>query len=153
MDDDIIGKSLNIAPARVNDNAREVTKIKRENTDIVISKQDDDDGELERDITYARENLYQAVNSGSEALEEMLELAKSSEHPRAFEVVATLMKTVADVSKDLVTLAEKKDTLKNGERKPKDEKSEGHTTNNNLYVGSTAELQAAIEAMNKKKDE
>lgn len=150
-DEDIIGESLGVAPARINDNAKEVTKIRRENTDIVIHKDEDSD-ELDRDMKYARENLYHAINSGSEALEEMLELAKSSEHPRAFEVVATLIKTIADVNKDLVDLADKKDVMKNGERSKKQEEGKGHTTNNNLYVGSTADLQAALEAMNDKKD-
>lgn len=151
MEDDIIGKSLNIAPARVNDNSREVTKIKRENSDIVVHKNDENE-ELDRDMAYARENLYQAINSGSEALEEMLELAKSSEHPRAFEVVATLIKTLADVNKDLVTLADKKDEMKNGKREAKKADTGGSTTNNNLYVGSTADLQAALEAMKQDKD-
>src|SRR5210317_1864061 len=91
----------------------------------------------ENDYEYARENFYNVIEKGTQALEEMLDVAKASEHPRAYEVVSTLMKTLVDANKDLVAM---------GEKKKKDEapEEEKRVTNNNLFVGSTSELQQLL---------
>ena len=67
----------------------------------------------------------------------MLDVAKASEHPRAYEVVSTIMKTLVDANKDLVSMSEKK-----AKDQPKEENAQ--VTNNNLFVGSTADLQKLI---------
>jgi len=65
----------------------------------------------------------------------MLEIAKSSEHPRAFEVVNQLMKTMSDAQKDLLEVKKRQKELETPD------KQEGPTTvNNSLFVGSTEEL-------------
>ena len=70
----------------------------------------------------------------------MLDVAKASEHPRAYEVVSTLMKTLVDANKDLVSMGDKKVKAEEAEEsKP--------VTNNNLFVGSTAELQQLLKDM------
>ena len=56
----------------------------------------------EEDIKYARENLYHLAERGRDALEDLLELANQSQHPRAFEVVGQLVKTLSDTNKDLL---------------------------------------------------
>ena len=91
------------------------------------------------DYEYARSNMYQVIESGHDALTNMLEIAKSSEHPRAFEVVNQLMKTMADAQKDLLEIKKRQRELE------APEKQEGPTTvNNSLFVGSTAELQKML---------
>ena len=95
----------------------------------------------DKDYDYARTNFYNIIETGTEALEQMLDVAKASEHPRAYEVVSTIMKTLVDANKDLVTMSEKK--------KPKETVDGLPMTNNNLFVGSTAELQQLLKDMRK----
>jgi len=93
--------------------------------------------ESEQDFKYARENFYNIIETGTQALEQMLDVAKASEHPRAYEVVSTIMKTLVDANKDLVSMSEKK-----AKDQPKEENAQ--VTNNNLFVGSTADLQKML---------
>ena len=104
----------------------------------VLPYQEDDT--VDTDIDYARENLYKIVESGNDALETLLNVAKASESPRAFEVVQQFIKTMADANKDLVELQRKKKLLKGAVEKAKE-------IHNNLFVGSTAELQKMIKEM------
>jgi hypothetical protein len=96
----------------------------------------------DNDFTYARENFYNVIEKGTQALEDMLDVAKASEHPRAYEVVSTLMKTLVDANKDLVDLGKKK-----AELEKKDESNATQVTNNNMFVGSTADLQKLLKDM------
>ena len=90
------------------------------------------------DYNYARENYYNLIERNQDAVEEMLEIAKQSEHPRAFEVVGQLIKSGLDANKELMSLHKTKKELSI-------EKG-GHTTtvNNAVFVGSTAELQKLL---------
>jgi hypothetical protein len=90
------------------------------------------------DFDYARENLYNIIGRGGDAIEDMLDLARASQHPRSYEVLATLLKTMTDANKDLLELQKKKKDLA-----PKDENGP-QTINNNLFVGSTADLQKML---------
>ena len=109
---------------------------------LVPSRTTVDDDQADRDFQYARDNFYNVIEKGSQALEEMLDLAKASEHPRAYEVVSTIMKTLVDANKDLVSMSDKK-----AEEKKADEGDGKQVTNNNLFVGSTAELQQMLKDM------
>ena len=103
------------------------------------------DDKVDRDYDYARTNFYNIIETGTEALEQMLDVAKASEHPRAYEVVSTIMKTLVEANKDLVTMSAKKqegEEVKNP--------SEKAVTNNNMFVGSTAELQQLLKDMRSK---
>lgn len=93
------------------------------------------------DFEYARGNLISAIEKGQEALTNIVDVAGMSQHPRAFEVVATLLKTVADANKDLLELQKRKRDLTGIASTPT-------TVNNNLFVGSTAELQQLIKRQN-----
>lgn len=128
---DEIGKSLGLDP--LPKPSTEVDLVKSEPREIEKS-----DSVYDDDYEYARTNFYNVIEKGTDALEEMLHLAKSSEHPRAFEVVSTLMKTLVDANKDLVKM--------NEDRKKSQPASEEHkkVTNNNLFVGSTAQLQKML---------
>lgn len=90
------------------------------------------------DFEYARGNLISVIEKGQEALTSIVDVAGMSQHPRAYEVVATLVKAVADANKDLLELRKKQKDLM------VDDQSSPTTVNNNLFVGSTAELQQLI---------
>jgi hypothetical protein len=109
--------------------------LKRDNFEA-RTKHDDD---ITKDYRYARENLYDVIERGTEALDYLLELAKASEHPRAFEVVSTLTKTLVDANKDLLEVQTKVKKLKE-----EDKKESPQNVTNALFVGSTADLQKLI---------
>lgn len=135
---DEIGKSLGLEPL---DDVVEGKVIER--TEVPRTEVPTDD-KMNKDYEYARSNFYNVIESGTEALEQMLDVAKASEHPRAYEVVSTIMKTLVDANKDLVAMSTKK---VESEEKASSESPNGLTTNNNLFVGSTNELQQLIKDM------
>jgi hypothetical protein len=117
--------------------------------EVVIPETNSQNEKIENDYDRTRANLYGLLQQGQDALMHALEIAKSSEHPRAFEVVGNLMNQLADINEQLLRLHERKQKLDN----PKDNKeSKGETktvTNNNaIFVGSTSELNKLIKNMN-----
>jgi len=103
---------------------------------------------VDDDFEYSRRTYYDLIEKGQGALEEMMEVAKQLEHPRAFEVVSGMIKNISDVNDRLMDLhKKKKDYNKKDIVKPVD-----GTTNNNLFVGSTVELQRMLQDMNKEQD-
>lgn len=89
---------------------------------------------IETDYRYARENLYNLVERGQDAIDGILELSKETEHPRAYEVAGQLIKTVGETAEKLIDLQSKLKKLEGEEQKV-------GTQHNHLYVGSTSELQ------------
>jgi len=139
---DAISGSLGLQPMDEVVEAKVVTKrtpVTSEVSTKVTTKMSAD-MKLDNDYEYARANFYNIIESGSEALEQMLDVAKASEHPRAYEVVSTIMKTLIDSNKELVAMSSKK--AKDSEEVPTD--SGKPVTNNNLFVGSTSELQQML---------
>ena len=104
---------------------------------VINVDEDTQTRDINTDYKYARENLYDIIENGSHALHELVEIAKSSEHPRAFEVVASLMKTLTDANKDLIDIQSKVKKLKQDDVTTQGPKN----VTNALFVGSTAELQ------------
>ena len=100
-----------------------------------------DEGQQENDLDFARENLYDAVVKSQAAVEDMIQIAQQSQHPKAYEVLNSLIKTFADVSSGIADLQLKKQRLQGKQAAPEDNK----TVNNNLFVGSTAELQKMLQ--------
>ena len=110
--------------------------IKSEVSRYVPELTNEDD--IENDYKYQRENFYNLVERGSDAIEGILELAKEGEHPRAYEVAGNLIKQVAEVTEKLGDLQEKMRKLKEvPDKAPKN-------VTNALFVGSTAELQKML---------
>jgi len=103
----------------------------------VIPKSQDRSKKIRTDYEYARSNLYGIIETSTNALDQLVELAKASEHPRAFEVVSQLTKTLVDANKDLLEIQKKVKELQKEDQKVD---GEANVTNNNLYVGSTADL-------------
>lgn len=115
---DEIGNSLGLPPMKPDvDSTTVVTRLDKSNT---------------TDYDYARGNLVNIIEKGSEALDGIMDVASMSQHPRSYEVVSTLIKTLSDANKDLLDLAKKKKELE-GDTSPQ-------TVNQNLYVGSSSEL-------------
>lgn len=129
---DPIANALNITPLK---DAKEVSKV--ENKEIVVHKSDD---QVENDFEYARQNMYEIIGQGQEAIARLMDIADQSQHPRAYEVIANLIKTMAETNKDLLDLTKKKRDLK-----PKEEEAKQQQVTNNLFVGSTAELQQFLQ--------
>ena len=101
------------------------------------------DVKIEDDYDKARQNIHDLLSKGHEALAHALDVAKQSEHPRAFEVVGNLVKQLTDANQQLLDLHQQKaklDAPKDGDKK---------VTNNAIFVGSTAELNKMIKKMNK----
>ena len=94
-----------------------------------------------KDIELAKRNIENIISLGDDSVKEMVEIAKQSESPRAFEVVSTLMKTLLDANKDFVEMSTKKRYAK------EEHKTETNVTNNNLIV-STADLLKMIKGEN-----
>lgn len=137
MSDDIIKRALGMntdEPAPEDSKALVVTEP------VVID-------DVEIDFDYVADNLKDLIAKGKDAIEELLLIAKQSQHPRAFEVVATLLKATADINSDLLAMHKKKADLR-----PKEAthtKGVAGITNNNLFVGSTAEIQKLLEDLKK----
>lgn len=104
------------------------------------------DERVNYDYDKSRGNLHTLLQQGEDALNHALEVAKASEHPRAFEVVGNLMKQLADINHQLMDLHGKKRIL---DAPSKGEAAKQVTTNNAIFVGSTAELSKLIDNMNK----
>ena len=111
----------------------DVEKVKKEVKDIKLSED-----KTENDFNITRRNLKELIDRGSEAIDGILKIASEGDQPRAYEVAATLIKTVAEVNTDLMDLHKKMADM------DKTEVNVNNTTNNAIYVGSTLELQDLI---------
>ena len=94
---------------------------------------------VDNDYKYSRDTYYELVEKGKQSLELMIEVARESEHPRAFEVLSGMIKNISDVNDRLMDLNKKKKDLDR-----KEEIKNIAKTTNNLFVGSTAELQKLL---------
>ena len=98
---------------------------------------------METDYKYARENLYDLVERGQDAIDGILQLSKETEHPRAYEVAGQLIKTVGETAEKLIDLQQKLKKLEGEDQKSGQQ-------HNHLYVGSTSELQKFLKKNDKK---
>jgi hypothetical protein len=87
------------------------------------------------DANYSRANYYNLIEKGNEALDGILEVAKESQHPRAYEVAANMIKNLSDVTEKLMILQKQQLDLK-----PKDAAPTNINVDKAVFVGSTAEL-------------
>lgn len=108
------------------------------------------------DANYVRAQLYRMMEKGTEGIDSMLELARESESPRAYEVLATLLKNMSEVSDRFLDLQRKRQEIiqkENDYNGNKPEESSGGTTNNNLFVGTTSDLLEMLDNIKKKHDD
>lgn len=102
---------------------------------------------LENDFETSRSNLHSLLQQGQDALYHALEVAKQSEHPRAFEVVGGLVKHLSDVNTQLLDLHKRKQAIE----APSGKKEAAVTNNNAIFVGSTSELSKMLSDLKKGK--
>jgi len=127
---DILDKALNI-----DDKSELITKDK---TIPVIPRPSDNLEDMDADYKYQRENFYNVIERGSDAIEGILDLARESEHPRSYEVAGQLIKSVAEVTEKLGDLQAKMKKLKEVPN------NAPQNVTNALFVGSTSELQKML---------
>jgi len=101
-----------------------------------------DENEINDDYDYARSKYYNLAEKGDEAIDLMLDLARESEHPRAFEVLSNMLKQNAEVADRLMELQKKKKEVRLIDQKQLP--GNGNMTQNNVYVGSTTDLQRML---------
>jgi hypothetical protein len=94
---------------------------------------------VSNDYNYSRQTYYDLIEKGKESLDLMIEVARESEHPRACEVLSGMIKNVSDVNDKLMDLNKKNKDISAEEIKKIEQ------TTNNLFVGSTAELQRMLQ--------
>tara|TARA_R100000353_G_scaffold2819_2_gene4238 strand:+ start:754 stop:1182 length:429 start_codon:yes stop_codon:yes gene_type:complete len=114
-----------------------MVEVLKDSRDL-IEKFDAQDQDIDADYQYARDNLRSMINAAQQSIEDLSSIASTSESPRAYEVLSTLIKTIVDANKDLLELQRKVQLLKQeGDSKPQN-------VTNALFVGSTSELQKLI---------
>lgn len=101
--------------------------------------------DTEADIEYSRDKMKNLIDQSCEAINQMMALASESEHPRAFEVLSTMIKHTSEMTQDLVKLQKTRKDITQDKNGPS-----STTTNNSIFVGSTTELQKFLKG---KKDE
>ena len=140
--------------SKLEDNVNEILGIEKKENKIRLSdfekpvsvpkKIDENKSDIDNDYENSRDNYYNLIEKGNEAIEGILDIAREGQHPRAYEVAGQLIGQVANTVDKLQDLQKKLKDLKEVTKKS-DTKIQ-----NALFVGSTAELQKMLQA---KKDE
>lgn len=128
---DPISDALNLSPLATTDSVKAIVAQAHDNS-------------AKNDFELARSNIHEVIQNGVYAMEKLSQIADSSQHPRAFEVLAKLMDTMLQANKDLMAL--QKD-IRDIDAKDVPTDSNAKSVTNNLFVGSTADLQKVIENM------
>jgi|TARA_R110002167_G_scaffold195671_1_gene398427 hypothetical protein len=130
-----------------NDQISDALDIEFESNKIIpiktkeIARVQDASIDISNDYKESRRNFYDLIEKGQEAIDGILDFAKESEHPRAYEVAAQLIKNVSEVNTQLIDLQKKMQDLRDSKSIP------NNVTNaieNAVFVGSTKELQKLI---------
>jgi len=98
------------------------------------------DKDIKDDYEFSRATYKDLIRTGTSSLDVLAELARESEHPRAFEVLSKTIKDLGDTTEKLMKLQKDKDDLQN----KKEDKVNREVTNNNVFVGSTTDLQRML---------
>ena len=129
---DKIGEALGLNPLPA-----EIDTVK-----AIVAKAHDDSAK--NDFEMARANIHEVIQNGLNAIDKLSQVADASQHPRAFEVLAKLMDTVVNANKDLLDLQSK---IRDIDAKDAPTNEQARSVTNNLFVGSTSDLQKVIENM------
>jgi len=119
-------------------NAEEILKNLEKNASIPLtSASGEPKDDIKDDYEFSRETYRSLVTKSNEAIEQMLNLAMQSEHPRAFEVLSNMLKNTSDMTDKLMELQKRKKDMAQKES----DSSKPALTQNNLFLGSTTDLQ------------
>lgn len=111
--------------------------IPKEKSEVTENEQSPSN--IDKDFEGARDNIKSIVEKGNGILDDMIALAKASDHPRAFEVAGSLINTLISANKDLLEIYEKKNKIKGVSQKTP-EPTQTNIQNNTVFVGSPNEL-------------
>ena len=129
---------LDIAGSEINRDVIDVSENKIEESPGVETNTTD----LTNDYDFSRDQYHNLIEKGNTALEELLSIAKEGEAPRAFEVATQLINSLAATTKELLILQKTKKEVEGTNKPTKNE--------NNLFIGSTTELQKLLDMKKKK---
>jgi hypothetical protein len=118
---------FDVAPVEVIEKEALPAVIEKENTEL--------DEDLKADYETVRNNYEEIIEKGKDAIDDILEIARESEHPRAFEVAATMIKNVTEANEKLILLQKQMRDMKKGQKE-----TSKTTIDKAIFVGSTAEL-------------
>ena len=115
-------------------NTNYVPAVKEDSKPITIHQEEN---AVDPDAHYSRANYYNLIEKGNEALDGILDVARESQHPRAYEVAANMIKNLSDVTEKLMILQKQQQELK-----PKEQQATQTNINVDkaVFVGSTADL-------------
>lgn len=128
-------KIANELDIKLQEETKEIEVKKMEDTSLVKPLEDAD-----KDYKSVRLNLYSIISKGNKAIDGILEVAQEGDSPRAYEVAAQMIKTVAEANKDLIDLHKKMKDI----RKEENNTNYNTTTNQSIFVGSTKDLQELV---------
>jgi hypothetical protein len=131
---DPISAAMNMTPMIPGDQPNQVMKLMG---DIF-------DDSAKTDFTTARNNILELINAGKISLDNLVNLASQAQHPRMYEVLAGLIKTLVDANKDLLEIQSKIREIHNSDTP---HNTDNKIINNNLFVGSTHELQRMLKTL------
>jgi hypothetical protein len=103
------------------------------------------DDKVDVDFLEVRKNLKSLISTGEEAIEGILKVAQEGDSPRAYEVAATLIKTVSEINKDIIDIHQRMKSME------QTKVVQNNTTNNSIFVGSTSDLQDLINSARSRK--
>ena len=125
---DGLNDAFGTEPAEIQKHVNEKPQLKKSETE-----------DVKQDYEISRAQLHNLVMKGQEAVDGILDVARASDHPRAYEVAGQLIKYVADTADKLIDLQKKMKELDADEKK-----SGPSTVNNTMFIGSTADLQKML---------
>lgn len=143
LDDEQLSKFLEI-DNKIEKKSQEIIERQKSNVEIYKDKETRNK-DIEEDYQYHRELLKDLVSMGQESLQNLMMIARESEHPRAYEVTAGLLKTTGDLAKDLIELQLTMNKIEN----TKDGGVPQKVVNNAILVGSTNELLERLRGKNR----
>lgn len=122
-----LSELFDVEPMQIESSKQEILPLDNANT-------------VESDADFARKNIRELIQKGGFAIEDLLQVAKHSESPRAYEVAANMIKNLSDLNKDLLEIQKRKKDL------VVEKSSNGVNVDKAVFVGSTAELMKLIKA-------
>jgi hypothetical protein len=141
MNKDSENEIKELTKKEVNNN---IEVLKAENKEIKNKMNSTLNVAAEDDYHFARENMRELLGDGQNAIAELADLARQSQHPRAYEVLSLMLKTMLEGNKQLMEISSLKKEIEHTEDEPV------QTVNNNLFVGSTTELDKFIKQLKEK---
>jgi len=136
----IINSALGISNDNSDNNSSNLPAVNTTNNTVLVKANEKPEIDLEKDFSYAKENVVYVIENGKDALEKLLIIADQSQQPRAFEVISKLMDSIINANRSIIDMHEQ--IMRSG--MPLKEEINNTNITNNLLVATTAELTRMI---------